>query len=160
MEQCAYDACWLNKERFMALKDKKLAPDLKANEQVAAAIQPRLEDGLLSCSTSFAIAKELDCAPIAVGQTADVLAIHLTSCQLGLFGYPGHAKGWEDAKVAELPVHTGIEQALRDGRNEQGDINCLVLWRLADQLGVSRIHIGYLADRLGIKIRGCQLGAF
>jgi hypothetical protein len=144
----------------MALKDKKLPSDLQADEQVTAAIRPRLEDGLLSCTSAMDIAEELACPPIAVGQTADVLAIHLTGCQLGLFGYPGHAKGWKSAGVEELPVPPDIEQALREGQDAQGDISCLVLWRLADEHGISRIQIGYLADRLGIKVRHCQLGAF
>jgi len=144
----------------MALEDKKLAPDLKADERVAAAIGERLEDGLLPCSAAMAVAEELACPPIVVGQTSDVLAIHLTRCQLGLFGYPGHAKGWEAAGVAELPVPAGLEQALGEGRDEQGDIGCQELWHLAERFGVSRIHVGYLADRLAIPIRRCKLGAF
>jgi hypothetical protein len=144
----------------MALEDKKLPPDLKADEQIAAAIQPRLVDGVLPCSAAMEIPEELDCLSAAVGQTADALAIHLTRCQLGLFGYPGHAKGWESAGVKDLPVPAGIEQALREGRDEQGDLRCLVLWRMAERFGVSRMQVGYLADRLGIKIRCCQLGAF
>jgi len=144
----------------MALEDKKLPPELKADERVASAIRPRLADGLLSCPAAFAVAEELACPPIAVGQTADALGIRLTLCQLGLFGYPGHAKGWQAAGVAELPVPAGLEQALREERDEGGSIGCLELWRLAERHGVSRIHVGYLADRLGIKIRPCQLGAF
>jgi len=144
----------------MALEDKKLPPGLEADERVAAAISPRLEDGLLPCSVALAVAEEIACPPIMVGQTADVLAIRLTSCQLGLFGYPGHTKGWEAAGIAELPVPAGLEQALGEGRKERGDIGCLELWRLAERFSVSRIHVGYLADRLGIRIRRCQLGAF
>lgn len=144
----------------MALDDKKLAPGLEADECVAAAIGERLEDGLLPCSAAVALAEELACPPIVVGQTSDVLAIRLTRCQLGLFGYPGHSKGWEAAGVAELPVPAGIGQALGEGRDEQGDIGCQELWGLAESFGVSRIHVGYLADRLGIRIRRCKLGAF
>jgi hypothetical protein len=144
----------------MALDDKKLAPGLEADERVAAAIDGRLEDGLLPCSEAVAVAEELACPPIVVGQTSDVLAIRLTRCQLGLFGYPGHSKGWEAAGVAELPVPEGLGQALGEGRDEQGDIGCQELWCLAERFGVSRIHVGYLADRLGIRIRRCKLGAF
>jgi len=144
----------------MALDDKKLAPGLEADERVAAAIGERLEDGLLPCSAAVALAEELACPPIVVGQTSDVLAIRLTRCQLGLFGYPGHSKGWEAAGVAELPVPEGLGQALDGGRDEQGDIGCQELWGLAESFGVSRIHVGYLADRLGIRIRRCKLGAF
>jgi hypothetical protein len=148
------------KERTMALEDKKPAPGLEADERVAAAIGERLEDGLLSCSAALAVAEELGCSAMVVGQTADVLGTRLTRCQLGLFGYPGHSKGWVEAGVAELPVPAGLERAIGEGRDEQGDIGCRELWHLAESFGVSRIDVGYLADRLGIRIRHCKLGAF
>jgi len=144
----------------MALEDKILPAGLEADEHVGAAIKPRLEDGMLPCSAAVALAEELGCLPILVGQTSDILAIRLTRCQLGLFGYPGHSKGWAAAGVAELAVPAGLEQALAEDRDEQGNIGCHELWRLAERFGVSRIHVGYITDRLGIPIRRCKLGAF
>jgi hypothetical protein len=144
----------------MALEDKKLPPGLEADERVATAIRNRLEDGRLSCPAAMDVASELACSPIVVGQTADVLAIRLVRCQLGLFGYPGHAKGWEAAGVTKLPTPSGLEQALCDGQDEQGEIGCPELWQLAERFGVSRIHVGHVTDQLGIPIRRCQLGAF
>jgi hypothetical protein len=108
----------------------------------------------------MAVAEELACPPMVVGETADALAVKLTACQLGLFGYPGHAKGWVAADVGEQTVPDGLEEALRDGRDGQGEIGCAALWRLAEGFGVSRLHVGFVADRLGITIRRCQLGAF
>jgi len=144
----------------MALEDKKLAPDLETDEVIAAAIRARLEDGLLTCPAAFAVAEELACPPSAVGHTADAIATRLTQCQLGLFGYPSHAKGWDAAGVASLPVAAGLEQAIREERDGQGNIGCEDLWLLAARFGASRMQVGYLTDRLGIPIRPCQLGAF
>ena len=144
----------------MALEDKNLPADITLDETIAAAIRARLEDGRLTCPAAFAVADEVACPPSAVGETADALTIKLTACQLGLFGFPGHAKGWAAAGVASLPVAEGLEQAIRDERDEQGEIGCVELWRLAVRFDVSRMQLGYVTDRLGIPIRRCQLGAF
>ncbi len=141
----------------MALEDKAVPTDFTPAAAITAAIQARIQDGKLPCAAAFAIAAEHEVAPRTVGQTADVLNIHLTSCQLGLFGYPGHAKGW--SKVAEAPVPDGLEAALRAAAGG-GPLACGQLWALAAELGVSRLQIGYVADQLEIKITPCQLGAF
>lgn len=144
----------------MALTDKTPDPDFQVDGTVAAAIRERLQDGLLPCVGAFAAAGALGRPPLEVGQTADALDVHLTSCQLGLFGYPGHAKGWEAAGVAALAVPAGLEDALRQARDERGEVSCLSLWRAAERFAVSRVQVGYVADRLGLPIRHCQLGAF
>jgi len=144
----------------MALDDKQVDPDFTVDETLAAAINGRLERGLLPCAAAIALAEELRREPIAVGATADALRITVTECQIGLFGYPGHAKGWEAAGVAALPVPAGLEAALLAARNDRAELTCVAVWHAAERAGCSRVQAGYVADRLGIKIRGCQLGAF
>ncbi len=144
----------------MALDDKKLPEDLVADPAIAADIRPRLKDGMLSCTAAFDSASALAVAPAKVGRTADALRLRLTECQIGLFGFPGHAKGWAAAGVAGLAVPTGLEQALRSALGPDGAISCLAIWRAAEAHGVSRMQAGYVADRLGLCIRHCQLGAF
>jgi hypothetical protein len=41
-----------------------------------------------------------------------------------------------------------------------GCVACAVLLRLAAELGVPALAVGRSADRLGLKITGCQLGCF
>jgi len=144
----------------MALDDKKVNPDFTVDERIAAAVRGRLEQGLLPCASAIALAGELGCEPIALGANADALRIPITACQIGLFGYPGHAKGWEGAGVAAQPLPAGLETALLAARNDRGELTCLSIWGAAERAGCSRMQAGYVADRLGIKIRGCQLGAF
>jgi hypothetical protein len=144
----------------MALDDKKVDPDFTVDERIAAGIRGRLERGLLPCATAIALAGELGCEPIVLGATADALRVPITECQIGLFGYPGHAKGWEAAGVAALPVPVGLEAALLAARNDRAELTCVAVWLAAERAGCSRVQAGYVADRLGIKIRGCQLGAF
>ena len=52
-----------------------------------------------------------------------------------------------------------LEKKVREASKE-GRLACAVALRLADELGVPPREIGRAADRLGIKIVGCQLGCF
>jgi len=144
----------------MALDDKKMFGNLAADERIADEIRLRLRDGLLFCAAAFDAARKLGVAPSEIGQTADILGIHLSVCQIGLFGFPGHAKGWSAAGVAMQPVAEGFEAALEASRDAKGVLSCAAIWKAADRFGVSRMQAGFVADRLGISIRHCQLGAF
>ena len=144
----------------MALSDKKIPAAESVDERASAAIRNRVKNGLLSCAAAVDVAKALGLAPLEVGRTADVLNVRLTACQIGLFGYPGHAKGWATAAASALFVPAGFEDALRAGRNEKGNLSCAKIWAAAERFSVSRMQAGYVADRLGIPIRPCQLGAF
>jgi hypothetical protein len=144
----------------MALDDKAIDPDVPVDARIADAIRAHLEKGKLPCAAAHAAADALGVEPVEVGRTADQLRIRLTSCRLGLYGFPGRGKGWEAADAASLPVPDGLEEALRAARDARGEIGCDRLWRQAERFSVPLIQVGYLADRLGIKIRRCQLGAF
>ncbi len=144
----------------MALDDKKIPRRRKGDEAIAFEARRRLKDGLLSCAAAFAVAEALGVSPAEVGRTADALNIRLTLCPLGLFGFPGHAKGWDQAQPADKPVPAGMEDALRSAHGAKGEVSCLAVWKAAESFGVSRMQAGYLADKLGLRIRPCQLGAF
>jgi len=143
----------------MALAEKTLPADFVIMPALANAIRAKVQAEHLACAAAFSIAAEQAVAPLLVGQTADALTIHLSHCQLGLFGYPGHTKGWEAAGSAAQPVPAGLEDALQEA-GAHGPLACATLWALATQFRVSRMLVGYTADRLGIKIAPCQLGAF
>jgi hypothetical protein len=143
----------------LALEDKELTPGVSADPEITVEIEHRLTEGKLSCAHAFAIAHELDREPLAVGWTADVLDIHLTRCQLGLFGYPGK-HGWQNAGVAERERPVGLETAIGAALDAQGHLTCRSAWEVAEAFGVPRMQVGWLANELGIKIIACQLGAF
>ncbi len=52
-----------------------------------------------------------------------------------------------------------LETAVRAAA-EGGYVPCPVGWRIAKDLGVSRLDVGAMVDRLGIRITDCQLGCF
>jgi hypothetical protein len=145
----------------MALSLKKLPPDLKPDERIASEIRARLDVvGTISCATAMQIAEKSEVAPEDIGRTLDAMGIHLTRCQIGLFGYPGHAKGWTQDGTADLPEPTGLSDDLNGVADPSGFLTCPVIWEKADLFGITRLQAGYIADRTGRKIIGCQLGAF
>lgn len=144
----------------MALKDKKVPENRTVEPALAGAIRARLTAGKLDCAAAFALAEEIGIASLAVGEAADSLGLHLGHCQLGLFGFPGHAKAWEapDWKDAALPA--GLDEAVRAVLAPDGSLSCAAAWSVADRFGFERVRIGRHASRLGIKIKRCRLGAF
>ena len=144
----------------MALKDKRIAPGVKPDARLAAEIKGRVLDGTLSCAEAFAVADRATVPPLDVGRAADVLKVKLSHCQIGLFGYPGRGKGWDRSGAGLGPVPDGLEAAIKRRAGREGRVTCSGLWELAELYGVPRILIGDAADRLGIRIVDCQLGAF
>jgi hypothetical protein len=144
----------------MALKDKKIPASRTVDEALADAIRMRLRDGRLDCAAAFALAREMEITPLSVGEAADSLDVHLSHCQLGLFGFPGHAKAWEGPGWKETQPPAGFEEAVRAVLEPDGSLSCAAAWTVADRFGVGRIQIGHLASGWKIKIKRCQLGAF
>ncbi len=144
----------------MTLAEKTLPSDFVIDETLAAAIRAHLKEGKLPCASAFAIARTHNVTPLLVGQTADVLQIHLTRCQLGLFGYPGHAKGWAAAKIAERAIPEGLEEAIRAAVDSDGNFACVKAWEIAARFGIPKMQVAYVADQMGIRFSPCQLGAF
>ena len=68
----------------------------------------------------------------------------------------------------ELPENPGnlseealslLEQAVK-GAVKEGYLACPAGWRVARDRGVSRLDVGAMMDRLGIRVTDCQLGCF
>ena len=141
----------------MSLKDKKNVTGIKPDKKMAEEIRARISGGTLSCAEAFSVADHRDVDPLDVGRAADALKIKLSHCQLGFFGYSGKAKGWGDGFG---PVSGELEAALKRRAGREGRVPCPVLWELAELFGLQRMQAGYAADRLGIRVEDCQLGAF
>jgi len=124
-------------------------------ENIAEAVQKRAREGKLSCGAAFRIAEELQVNPLRVGEMADALDIRLYHCQLGLFGYDREERIVHPAE--ELSPE--LEQAIREGLIV-GRLPCAVAWAIANRFDVPRTHVANAAERLGISVGQCQLGAF
>lgn len=127
------------------------------NDEIAAAVRDRAQEGQLSCAAAFRIAGELGVTPLAVGEAADALGVKLARCQLGLFGYQGEGRVVAPAPAEEITP--ALEQAIREGLI-LGRLPCAVAWAIATRFGVSKLHVANAAEGLGIRIGQCQLGSF
>jgi hypothetical protein len=145
------------REERVALKDKRIVADGPLDARVAAAITARLVEGQLPCASAWEAARELGVQPLVIGQAADRMQVHLSACQLGFFGPACHP---ENADATEAAVPRAFAEALLAARGERGEISCAQLLHEAARFGVPRLEAGECADRLRIKVRHCDLGAF
>jgi len=125
------------------------------DERVASAVRERAPEGMLCCVEVFRIAEQLDATPAAVGETADTLDVRLTHCQLGLFGY-GERKSVVEPAAEVAPQ---VEQAIREGLILDR-LPCAAAWAIAARFQMPKLHVANAAERLGVRIGQCQLGAF
>ncbi|MDF1515410.1 MAG: hypothetical protein P1S60_16490 [Anaerolineae bacterium] len=139
--------------------DKKIAEDFTLDENIKEAMLSYADDNKLTCAQAHSLAGKFEVSPLVIGHSADVLSIRLVQCQLGLYGYPGK-KGWDAAGVANLPEPEAFITALKASVDVENGMNCLDLWHLAASHNISRMQAGYIAEKAGIRIMNCQLGAF
>jgi hypothetical protein len=139
---------------------KKLPDDFILDAKIEATIRAHLTDSKLHCVQAFAVAAELNVPPHLIGQTADALGVSLDHCQLGLYGYPGHTKGWEVTNTATHTVPDGLEGAIRAALNAEGKLTCPRAWAIAAQFTIPKMLVGYVADQIDVRIIQCQLGSF
>lgn len=125
------------------------------DEKLVAAIRERVGEGSLHCAWAFRIAEELGLDPLDVGRAADGVNVRLSHCQLGLFGY-GERK--RIVKPAD-EVAPDLEQAIRNGV-VAGRLGCADAWEIAARFGMAKLELANAAEKLGVRIGNCQLGAF
>jgi len=136
----------------------KHPPGTRPNERIAKAIRENSLDGTLACAMGERISKELKVDISEVGVAADLMAIKIKKCQLGLFGWgkkPNHGKAIQAADSVPIEIKSALAEA-----TENGKLTCAALWMIADRFGVDRKTVAAACEALGIKIRACQLGAF
>jgi hypothetical protein len=144
----------------MPFHAKTVPPGSAISDELAGAIKKAVLEGSLSCAGAFEVAEELNVPRPAVGCGADVLHIPLSNCQLGLFGYPGKERLWESPGYMEPAVAPQVVEAILATQDRNGKITCEALMAIADRFGILRAVAGRAADRAGVRVIRCQLGAF
>ncbi len=111
--------------------------------------------GRLSCEKAFEIALIIKVMPAIVGYMADKLNIRFAKCQLGLFGYKPQKKILKPASNINSDIMALIEK-----KQKENCISCKNIWEIASLKETSKIDVASLCERLKLKIKSCQLGAF
>jgi hypothetical protein len=52
-------------------------------------------------------------------------------------------------------LESEVKDALKDGH-----LSCPVGWKIAQKMGIPKVAVGAVMDRLGVRISNCQLGFF
>lgn len=127
---------------------------------IAEAIRRHLDsEGMLPCAAAFRVAEELGVEPLEVGRTADEMGVKLNRCQLGLFGYGPKVEGRHKVVRPAETVSPELAQAIRDNLSE-GRLTCKAAWDIAAAFRIPKMDVAAAAERLGVRISRCQLGAF
>jgi hypothetical protein len=129
------------------------------NKRIHQSMLERLDDGKLPCNQAFAIAQILNVDPLTVGMAANEAGIHISHCQLGLFGYGPKAQGKHKIVHPMEEVPAQLAARLRALCTDDG-ITCSAIWQVADGLGYKRIEASSAVEAMGLKVSRCQLGCF
>lgn len=143
------------KEKSEKQFGSKYPSDRAVDPEVSREVKSRSESGNISCASAFEAALSLGVSPEEVGFTVDRLELHITHCQLGLYGYGSQKKLIQPAEEVAEGVDTAVRSRLENGR-----LPCRSAWDLAGELGMGKMEIASACEAMGIKISSCQLGAF
>ncbi len=133
----------------------KHGPDARVDQELLDAVLAKAENKTLTCAAAHALARELGKSPAEIGMAADFAEARLVKCQLGLFGYGDPEKR---VKPAES-VDAGLESALCAAAGE-GRISCLSVWEAAAACKTGRREAAAACEKLGLRVKPCQLDAF
>jgi hypothetical protein len=133
----------------------KHGPDEKPDTSIKNEILKQTKNKKIPCAVAFEIAKVLQISPEMVGKTADLMNFKLTKCQLGLFGYQPQKKIVKSHDSLNVDVKDAVSASL-----VQGKLSCKDAWDIASRLNVGKMTVSSTCEAMGVKIKGCQLGAF
>ncbi len=144
----------------MGMGSKKNAHmDVVVGDHAKTLLLEKSRSNTMACAMAFNCADTLNQTRQKTGIFLDKLHIRLEKCQLGLFGHGGDQK--KGKKFLELTDSESIKiKSIIEGNVKEGILTCPEIWDLAEKSGMGRMKISTYCEKSGIKIKGCQLGAF
>jgi hypothetical protein len=134
---------------------QKHPAETKIDEDLKQEIISQAKDNNLSCKAAEKTAQKKNTAMSEIGVAIDMLNINIVQCQLGLFGYDGKTKIVAAAENVAAELETAIKAALANNR-----LPCRAAWDIADKLRLKRMEVCAACEKMKIKVKPCQLGAF
>lgn len=124
-------------------------------DDLAGKLQNVSDGKEISCENAFTVIENTGVLPLDVGKLINRLDMKITCCQLGLFGYKPEKKILKPADSVSEQLSSLIMQYVNNGR-----IICADVWKVADSQGITRLDAASACEKLSLKIKKCQLGAF
>ena len=134
---------------------KKHSDERKVDPAIAKAIEEKASDKKITCAAAFKIADVSGTTAEEIGFTLDMLEIRIIRCQMGIFGYEPEKKAVKPMENVPDELADSIRDKLVDGK-----LYCVSAWEVAKKLNIPKMHVSSACEKLGIKIKFCQLGAF
>ena len=125
------------------------------NINILSLVRERSSESKISCAELFKIVNEYAVFPDLLGQCITHENIRITHCQLGLFGYENKKKIVEPAESVTEELENKIYSHV-----EEGIIPCAASWTIAGEMRMTKLEVAAACEKLKIKIKKCQLGAF
>ncbi|HKK98806.1 MAG TPA: hypothetical protein VJ943_01040 [Desulfotignum sp.] len=130
-------------------------PDQNTDPVIVKKLSDITEKNQLGCASAHKAAKELGVSPKAIGIQADLMELRIVKCQLGLFGHAPEQKRIDPGIDISDELWAAIESKRVDGR-----LSCRECWDIAKEWKISRLDMGSACEKMNIRIKPCQLGAF
>jgi hypothetical protein len=134
---------------------QKHAGETEVGEDLQQEIRAHAKDNNISCAAAEKISQKLNKTMGDVGVAIDMLNVNINGCQLGLFGYPGKKKLVQAAESVLPDLESAIKAALVSNR-----LSCRKAWDIAGKLAIKRMEVCAACEKMQIKVKPCQLGAF
>ncbi|MCF8054768.1 MAG: hypothetical protein K9K75_06125 [Deltaproteobacteria bacterium] len=123
------------------------------DKKIVVSLQ-KVADGMnVSCARATEVSRQLNVSMIDVGRNLDLGGFFIVDCQLGIFGKS--KKTVTPAQSVPDKLEVAISSSLENGR-----LSCATAWELAKQFQLPRKEIAQVCEKLNVKIKPCQLGAF
>jgi len=129
--------------------------DRPLNKNIAAAVKQSVAEDGIACADAAAISRRLGVAMQEVGVTIDLLEMRIKWCQLGLFGFDRQMGILQPANEVAPDLEIAIRENLVEGR-----LPCVAAWEIAERKRIPRMDVASVCEKLKIRIKPCQLGAF
>lgn len=134
---------------------KKHPEGTQISDALKQEILKQTKDGNISCKAAEKISEKMKISLGEIGVAIDVLNINLAQCQLGLFGFDGGKRTVTAAPSVSPDLESRIRGALVNNR-----LPCKAAWDIAGEHGIKRLDVSNACEKLKIKVKPCQLGAF
>jgi len=127
----------------------------RIDETISKKIHSLAENGNVTCAAAHRIAKDFGILPLEIGVQIDLLEYRISQCQNGLFGhFPKTKKINPDIEVSKK-LKGALDEANTDNR-----LSCAGCWKIAATLKIKKVAVASACEKMDIKIKPCQLGAF